>query len=127
MDASKRMVNLFFAATTMMAWVVFSKFFALVFTTVGVRDAHILGKGFTSSTLLAAFAAIALLFWVWRHDRYRPLTHEVADELVKVTWPTWEETRSNSKVTIIVTLVIALILWVFDQVFGHLTSLLLGG
>jgi preprotein translocase subunit SecE len=30
-------------------------------------------------------------------------------------------------VTVIVTLIIALILWVFDQVFGHLTSMMLGG
>lgn len=127
MDASKRMVNLFFAAATIIAWVVFAKAFQTAFAFFGARDAHLLGKEFTTSTLLAAVAALALLFWAWRHERIRPLSYEVADELVKVVWPSWEETRSHSKVVIIVTLIISTILWVFDQVFGHLTSLILGG
>ncbi|MCA9626104.1 MAG: preprotein translocase subunit SecE [Myxococcales bacterium] len=127
MDASKRMVNLFFAASTLLAWVIMAKLFALIFATAGVRDAHILGKQFTSTTLLAAFGAVSLLVYTWRHERARPLVNEVADELVKVTWPTWEETKNNSKVTVVVTLIIALILWLFDQVFGNLTSMLLGG
>lgn len=127
MDASKRLVNLFLAASTLLSWVVLGKLFGLVFGTFGVRDAHILGKGFTSSTLLGALAALTLLVYAWRHAQARPFVTEVAEELVKVTWPTWEETRTNAKVTIIVTIIVALVLWLFDQVFGNLTNLILGG
>ena len=53
---------------------------------------------------------------------------EVTDETSKVTYgPNWEETKSNTVVTVIVTVIIAAILWGFDQVFGRLTNYLLGG
>jgi preprotein translocase subunit SecE len=126
MDASKRLVNLFLAASTLMAWVLFTKIYATVFTTFGVRDAHLLGRQFTTSTLIAAATAVVLLFWILRHPRHRPWLQEAGDELVKVTWPTWEETRNQTKVTVVVTLVIAVILWLFDQVFGNLTGWILG-
>jgi len=127
MDASKRMVNLFYAGSTLIAWVIFAKSFGLIFGVLGMRNAHLLGKDFTTTTLLGAAAAIALLFWGWRSVQVRPVINEVADELVKVTWPTWEETKNNSRMTIIVTIIISIILWVFDQVFGNLTNLILGG
>lgn len=127
MDASKRIVNLFYAGATLLAWAIFAKSFGLIFGLVGMRNAHLLGKDFTTTTLLGAVAALSVLFWAWRSVQVRPVINEVADELVKVTWPTWEETKNNSKMTIVVTMVVALILWVFDQVFGNLTNLILGG
>lgn len=126
MDASKRMVNLFYAASTLLAWVIFAKLFSSVFTTFGVRDAHLLGRQFTTSTLIAAASAIVLFLWGWRHARYRPMLHEVADELTKTTWPDWDETKSQTKVTIVVTVIITTVLWVFDLVFGNLTGWILG-
>lgn len=127
MDRSKRMVNLFFAGSTLLAWAVFAKTFGLLFGVLGMRNAHLLGKDFTTTTLLGAGAAVALLFWAWRSVQVRPVINEVADELSKVTWPTWDETKNNSKMTVVVTMLVAMILWVFDQVFGNLTSLILGG
>ena len=126
MEASKRMVNLFLAASTLTAAVIFWKTFELVFLMVGVRNSHLLGKQFTSAHLLGAAAGVAMLFWITRHARYMPALRESGDELTKVTWPTWEETKNHTRVTIIVTLIIAFILWVFDQVFGNLTSMILG-
>ena len=38
----------------------------------------------------------------------------------------WDETKTNTMVTVIVTAIIAAILWVFDQVFGWLTDRMLG-
>ena len=127
MESAKRMVNLAFAGGTILAWVLLTKLFATVFGSLGVRDAHLLGKNFTTSTALAAGAAIGLLVYCWRHERVRPMSQEVADELVQVTWPSWDETKSNTRITIVVTLIISFILWVFDQAFGNLTNLLLGG
>ena len=127
MDNVKRMVNLFYAGCTLLAWGIFAKTFALVFATAGMHDKHLLGKQFTTTTLVGAVSAVAMLFWCMRHPAIRPMVNEVADELSKVIWPTREETQNNTKVTVVVTVIIALILWVFDQVFGHLTGLLLGG
>ena len=127
MNASKRMVSLFFAGSTLLAWGIYAKTFALVFSMLSIRDAHLLGKGFTMTTLVGAFAALATLFYTWRHPKVRPTINEVADELTKVVWPTWKETKDNTRITIIVTAIIAMILGVFDQVFGHLTNLILSG
>lgn len=125
MDASKRMVNLFFAGATLLAWMTFSKFYQSIFGVLKVRDTHLLGKEFTLSTGIAAATALVLLVWVWKHPRLKPQLDEVGEELIKVTWPDWEETRNHSKITIIVTMIIAAILWIFDQVFGNLTERLL--
>ena len=46
------------------------------------------------------------------------------DELLhKVTWPTWEELQNSSVVVAITSLIIALIIFVMDQVFTKLMSL----
>ncbi len=126
MDASKRLVNLFFVVGALLAWMIFGKLFYTVFMTCGVRDFHILGRSFTLSTCLGVVAALAAIFWAWQ-SKYRVLAQEVADELVKVTWPTWAETRNNTKVTIVTAVILSLILLIFDQVFGNLTRLILGG
>lgn len=127
MDASKRLVNLFFAASTLIGVMIFSKLSAAIFATAGLRDHHLLGKQFTTTTLIGVATGFVMLLWAWRHARIRPVVNEVADELVKVVWPNWEETRNHTKITIVVTVIIACILWVFDQVFGNLTSMILGG
>lgn len=127
MDASKRLVNLFFSGAVILAWVTFSKFYASVFSVIGTRDTALLGKQFTLSTAFGVATAVVAFIWIWRHAYYRPFVYEAADELVKVIWPDWEETKTNTKVTIWVTVIIALVLWVFDQVFGNLTNLILGG
>jgi preprotein translocase subunit SecE len=127
MDASKRIVNVTFAAGTFLAWWLFNHIFEGTFELLGIHDDHLLGKRFTVTTLLGLGAAVALLFWAWRHERVRPLSYEVADELTKVTWPSWKEVKTNTRITVVVTIVVAVILWVFDLVFGNLTNLILGG
>lgn len=126
MDASKRLVNLFLAATTLTAWILFSKIYASIFMTAGIRDAHLVGRQFTTTTLIAAVTAVALLLWVMRHPRHKVALGEVGDELVQVTWPDREETVGHTKSTVVVTLIISFILWLFDQVFGNLTNWILG-
>ena len=46
------------------------------------------------------------------------------DELLhKVTWPTWEELQNSSVVVAIASLIIALIIFIMDQVFTKLMSI----
>ena len=45
------------------------------------------------------------------------------DELLhKVTWPTWEELQNSAVVVAIASLIIALIIFLMDQVFSKLMS-----
>jgi preprotein translocase subunit SecE len=127
MDTSKRIVQFAYGAGTFLVALFASRLYGSIFGLVGARDPQILGKDFTLTTLLAAATAIGALLWTWRHERIRPLAQEVADELTKVTWPTWEETKTNGRVTVAVSVVVALILGVFDWFFGGLTNYILGG
>ena len=46
------------------------------------------------------------------------------DELLhKVTWPTWDELQNSAVVVAIASLIIALIIFVMDQVFSKLMSI----
>ena len=125
MNASKRMVNVFFVIATLVVWVLCTNTLELVFDMAGVHNTPLLGDQFTLATLCGAGLALAALFWTWRHPVYRPHLNEVGDELSKVVWPTWDETKSKTVITLVVTAIIAAILATFDFVFKQLTNMIL--
>lgn len=51
---------------------------------------------------------------------------ETRAELRKVTWPSPEEARNLTSIVLVVTLVMALVMWTLDLVFGGLIGLLVG-
>lgn len=51
---------------------------------------------------------------------------ETRAELRKVTWPTPEEVRNLTGIVLVVTLVMALVMWALDLTFGGLIGLLVG-
>jgi len=73
-------------------------------------------------------AAIATLAGVimYRSDKYYYLANEVASELKKVTWPTAKEVRTATMVVVVMAIVSALILGLFDFVWSNLTELVYG-
>ena len=81
MNASKRMVNVFFVLATLILWVLFTNTLELVFDMIGEPNRQLLGEQFTLATLCGAGLALAVLFWTWRHPVYRPHLNEVGDEL----------------------------------------------
>ena len=63
------------------------------------------------------FFTIILIWKIW------PLPYILSsfDELLdKVTWPTWEELQNSAVVVAIASLIIALIIFVMDQIFSKL-------
>ena len=82
---------------------------------------------------LQLLAALSLLIAVlagtilYRSDRIYGLANEVAQELKKVTWPTAKEVRSATLVVIVMAVVSAIILGIFDFVWSNLTELVYGG
>jgi len=46
------------------------------------------------------------------------------DELInKVTWPTWEELQSSAVITLVASLIIAVLVFIMDAVFENLFKL----
>jgi preprotein translocase subunit SecE len=77
-------------------------------------------------SLIAAVAAATIGIVTYKNDRYYGLANEVASELKKVTWPTAKEVRVATTVVIVMAIVSALILGLFDFVWSNLTELVYG-
>lgn len=78
-------------------------------------------------SLFAAVTAIVTGVAMYRSDRFYNLANEVAQELKKVTWPTAKEVRAATIVVIVMAIISAVILGVFDFVWSNLTELVYGG
>lgn len=75
-----------------------------------------------ASAVIAIVAGVVL----YRSDKYYYLANEVASELKKVTWPTAKEVRTATFVVIVMAIISALILGLFDFVWSNLTELVYG-
>ena len=77
-------------------------------------------------SLMAAVGAAVIGIYMYKNDKYYGLANEVAGELKKVTWPTAKEVRSATLVVIVMAILSALILGLFDFVWSNLTELVYG-
>ena len=80
---------------------------------------------FTISMIAGVVASITAIT-LYRNDRIYHLSNEVATELKKVTWPTAKEVRAATLVVIVMAIVSAIILGLFDFVWSNLTELVYG-
>ena len=77
-------------------------------------------------SLVAGVGAVVAGVALYRNDRVYHLANEVSSELKKVTWPTAKEVRAATVVVIIMAIVSAIILGVFDFIWSNLTELVYG-
>lgn len=80
----------------------------------------------TKLSLGAALVATIIGVTMYRSDKYYHLANEVSSELKKVTWPTAKEVRSATMVVIIMAIISAIILGLFDFVWSNVTELVYG-
>lgn len=77
-------------------------------------------------TLIAATAALVTGVLTYRNERIHTLANEVAAELKKVAWPGAKEVKQATAVVIVMTLISAGILGVFDYVWANVTDFIYG-
>ena len=77
-------------------------------------------------TVFAAVATLITAIALYRHDRTYTLINEIAAELKKVTWPTAKEVKAATVIVIIMTIISAVILGVFDAVWSKVTEVIYG-
>lgn len=77
-------------------------------------------------SIVSALVAITAAVVMYRSDRFYTLANEVASELKKVTWPTAKEVRAATFVVIVMALISAVILALFDTVWSKLTDMVYG-
>src|SRR5688572_17548879 len=78
-------------------------------------------------SLVSAAVALTVGVVTYRSDRIYTLANEVALELKKVTWPTAKEIRTATIVVIVMSVISAIILGLFDFVWSNLTEMVYGG
>jgi preprotein translocase subunit SecE len=78
-------------------------------------------------SVVAAIGATVVGIVLYRNDRIYHLANEVSSELKKVTWPTAKEVRTATITVIVMAIISALILGLFDLVWTNVTELVYGG
>ncbi|RMH42107.1 MAG: preprotein translocase subunit SecE [Deltaproteobacteria bacterium] len=77
-------------------------------------------------TSIAFVVALAVGISLYRNERVYTLANEVATELKKVAWPNAQEVKAATIVVVIMTIISAAILGLFDMVWAGLTEIIYG-
>lgn len=119
-----RYVNLSFVAVGLILYVILGGLFGAILEMFGSSmNAQVLGSNFRVGHLLAMVVSIGVAIALRRSEKIHTWAMEVGNELSKVTWPTWKDTRRATWVVIVTTLIIAAILGLLDWVFGSLSRI----
>ncbi len=78
-------------------------------------------------TLIAGVVALGTGIYLYRHERVHALANEVSAELKKVSWPSAKEVRAATLVVIVMAILSAVILGLFDFVWSNVTEMIYGG
>ena len=122
MRARSTLVGIFFILAALIAALVLSKALASLFAVLRVTDTAILGDRVTLSVLIGFLAALLVAAGLYMWPKTKNYTGAVADELNKVNWPSWSETKVNTLVVVVTSVIAALVLGVFDMTFGLLSD-----
>jgi preprotein translocase subunit SecE len=123
-EQPKRYVAIFYVLAAIALAKFFEKISALVFSYVRFNDATILVEGWTLSTLIGFVLAAALAVVVWRIPRTQAVSMEIALELKRVTWPSMRETRASTVAVVVASFIAAIVLGVFDFIWGRLSAMI---
>jgi preprotein translocase subunit SecE len=86
-----------------------------LFAQLNLSNAQLIeGAGIRLVDVLGVAVAAGLGFWGWSNAKTRGLSLEVATELMRVTWPSFEETRVSTLAVVVASLVAAVLLFGMD-------------
>ena len=85
---------------------------APVWVAVGLPDRPLIegAEEWTYSSLVAIAITAGVIGGAWASPRIRQLGFETASELMRVTWPSWEETKVSTIAVVLASVVAGLIL-----------------
>jgi preprotein translocase subunit SecE len=122
-EQPKRYVAIFYVLAAIALAKFFEKIAALGFSYARFNDATVLVEGWTVSTLIGFVAAAALAVVIWRIPRTQMVSLEIALELKRVTWPSLRETRASTVAVVVASFIAAIVLGIFDFIWGRLSAL----
>ncbi|QRN93788.1 preprotein translocase subunit SecE [Archangium violaceum] len=117
----KRLVVIFY----LIAGLIFALFLehvcGLIWGRAGWSDPTVIeGVDWQVSTLVGFLLAAGLAVGAYLHPKTHGLSLEVASELMKVTWPSWAETKASTMAVIVASVVAAVLLFFIDTLAYNL-------
>lgn len=119
----EKYIKVAFVCFGILVWIALSPGIAFVFRTIAPSaDIPLLGVRFSLSDLIALIISFSLVLYLWIDAKVNRIALEIGNELRQVTWPSWEETRLATVVVIITTIIVSLILGLFDIIWSTVTG-----
>jgi preprotein translocase subunit SecE len=113
----KRLVVIFLLLAGIVTALFFEHVLGLVWARFGWGDPVLVeGVDWQVSTLVGYLLAVALAVFTWFQPKTHAVAIDIASELMKVTWPSWAETRASTLAVIVASLVAAVILFFIDTI-----------
>jgi preprotein translocase subunit SecE len=113
----RRLVVIFYMVFGIVLALFLAQVLSMILARAGVADAEVIeGLGWQISTLLGVMISAGALIGAWMHPVSKQLSMEVASELMKVTWPSWGETRVATFAVVVASAVAAIILFGIDTI-----------
>ena len=111
----KRLVVVCYLVFGIIIALFFGHILELIFATLNLANARVVeGLDFKAADIIGIVLAGGLGGWAWTNPRTNTLSMEVATELMRVTWPTWDETRVSTLAVVLASLIAAMILFGMD-------------
>lgn len=114
----QRLVVISFLVFGIILALFFGQMMDMALAALGVKNAPVI-EGLTEfklSMVLGFGLAIGLGVWSWTNPKVKALSNEVAEELMRVTWPSWDETRAATVAVVVASLVAAFLLFGMDTI-----------
>src|SRR3954468_14777356 len=93
----KRLVVIFLLLAGIVTALFFEHVLGLLWARLGWGDPILVeGVDWQGSTLVGYLLAVGLVVFAWFQPKVHAVSIDIASELMKVTWPTWSETRTST-------------------------------
>ncbi len=112
----KRLVVVAYLVLGVIVAMFLGQIFDSVLAQLGASNPRVIeGLDFKMGDILTGVGTIGLGFWAWTHPRSHTWSMEVANELMRVTWPSWEETRISTLAVVAASLIAGVLLFFIDS------------
>ncbi|XXF75501.1 preprotein translocase subunit SecE [Myxococcaceae bacterium GXIMD 01537] len=117
----KRLVVIFFLIAGIILALFLDHVFGLLWARFGWADTELIeGLGWRVSSVVGFVVSAAILIGAYIHPTSHAVSIDVASELMKVTWPSWQETRTSTMAVVVASVVAAIILFGIDTLAYNL-------
>jgi len=112
----KRLVVIFYLVAGLVLMLFLDHVLSLAWARFGWSDPELIeGLQWKLSSVIAILLSAGAVVFCYLHPEVRQLSIEVATELMKVTWPSWQEVRVSTMAVLVASGVAAILMFAIDS------------